>query len=590
MVLLAIEVAVLWPMQNRATQQLVATNVRSLAGSLAATYGVFDHQRGMHPAADAVDEIAHLELLHSVVIRDAQGKIRHEMQRPEQPTGATVTVTRPLQRLSSCSACHAGEGGSLGEIVVVADLDQAAIGLQETRVASLLTLALVVCGIVLAIVLLARRMITTPLVDLARTMSRAREGDFLVRAQTDRSDEIGELSKAFNKMLAAITDLQASGLEQELDLKQAQQELELKQELEQKNQQFEETNSHLQRRLEEISLLMDLTRAVTSTLELRAVLDEISQSVGKAMGVDEFAILLLDPRGRRLNVKSTYGVPNKVKLTKLHFALGEGISGRVAQSGSSILVPDTTQDPRYLYYKGMRPVDGSFLSVPMITKGKVLGVLDFFRAKPNAFSKHSVALLTAVAGQAALAIENAKLFSAQTELAMTDGLTGLFNRRTLDQRIAEEVHRARRFQNDLSVLMIDVDHFKQFNDKHGHLLGDHVLKQLARTLRQRVRKVDTLARYGGEEFCVVLVRTSSKRAASVAEKLRAAVAKRIFARIRADRKIKITISIGLASLSEGMEGPRNLIDAADAALYRAKSSGRNRVYIDEASRAGLTDE
>jgi diguanylate cyclase (GGDEF)-like protein len=408
-------------------------------------------------------------------------------------------------------------------------------------------------------------------------MGQAEEGDFLVRAVVKRNDEIGLLAATFNKMLSAITQLKATEIEQAQDLAQAHKELIFQKQLEERNSVIEQTNADLEKRLEELTLLLDLTRSVTSTLELDAVLDEISRRVGQAMGVDEFAILLFDNRGRRLKVVSTFGVPNNVDLTQLQFRLGEGLSGRVAQSGQSIVVNDTAAEPRYLYYKGLRPQDGSFLSVPLIAKGSVIGVLDFFRAQKNSFDEHSVALLTIVAGQAALAIENAKLFAAQSELALTDPLTQLANRRSLEQRLIEEVHRAQRFENTLSLLMIDIDHFKEFNDAHGHLLGDHVLKQVARTLKRHVRTVDTVARYGGEEFCVVLVRTDIQRALAIAEKLRDAVENKTYARIREDRRIKITISLGVATLSPNRSDPTALIDAADQALYAAKNNGRNQV-------------
>jgi diguanylate cyclase (GGDEF)-like protein len=415
-------------------------------------------------------------------------------------------------------------------------------------------------------------------------MSRAEDGDFLVRAPTERQDEVGQVARAFNTMLAAITDLQAARIEQAQDLAAARHELALRQELEERNRLVAETNAHLQRRVDELTLLTDLTRAVTSTLELKAVLDEVTRRAGTFMGVDEAVALLAEPRQRRLRVVSTHGVPAAANLTELCFDVGEGITGRVAQSGRAILVRDTAADPRYLHYKNRRPVDGSFLSVPMLAKGRVLGVLDFFRAQVDAFDERSITLLTAVAGQAALAIENARLYQAQTELALTDPLTGLHNRRALDQRLGDEVLRAVRFDNPLSALMIDVDHFKAFNDQHGHLVGDLVLRQVARALRRQLRKVDTLARFGGEEFSVLLVRTPCADAVDVAEKLRRTIEERRFARLRRDATLRVTISIGVAEMCAQTATPQALLDAADSALYEAKNSGRNRIGVWRAER------
>lgn len=566
----------LLPLQARATEEMVASHLRSLAETVSASYLVFDRERGAHPVGDALDEVGRLDLVQSVWVRNNAGEIIHHTAR-HTPAADLLEIQRPLQRRSSCVQCHGSQGGALGEITLVANMSVAAANMRSLRSLMLVIMVLVACGVVLVVGLLTKFVVTSPLTALTATMSRAEEGDFLVRAPTTRSDEIGMLAAAFNRMLAAITALQATGLEQEEDLRQAHHELELQSALEERNRAVEETNAHLERRLEEQTLLLNLTRAVTSTLELNAVLDEISQRVGAALKIDEFSILLFDDSGRRLEVVSTYGVPSTVDLTTLNFLPGEGISGRVAQSGRSILVNDTSQDPRYLHYKGLRPIDGSFLSVPLLAKGKVLGVLDFFRATTDAFDDHSVSLLTIVAGQAALAIENAQLFKAQIDLALTDALTELPNRRALDLRLVEEVHRARRFDNELSLLMVDIDHFKEFNDNHGHLLGDHVLKQVARTLRRQLRRVDTVTRFGGEEFCVVLVRTDGSRATEVAEKLRLAVEQRTYARIRTDRRLKITVSIGIATLTSDIPGPLELIDVADTALYQAKHAGRNQV-------------
>src|SRR5690606_35828458 len=159
-------------------------------------------------------------------------------------------------------------------------------------------------------------------------------------------------------------------------------------------------------------------------------------------------------------------------------------------------------------------------------------------------------------------------------MAVTDGLTELANRKKLDSILAEEVARARRYGRELSVLMLDIDHFKSINDTHGHLTGDYVLRGLASILQKRLRPNDQLGRYGGEEFCAILPETSAASAARIAEDLRALVESHSFA--AADKEIRVTISLGVASLGEGMQG-EDLYRAADEMLYQAKRMGRNRV-------------
>ena len=161
-------------------------------------------------------------------------------------------------------------------------------------------------------------------------------------------------------------------------------------------------------------------------------------------------------------------------------------------------------------------------------------------------------------------------------MAVTDGLTNLANRKQLDTILNEEITRARRYGRELSLLMLDIDHFKSINDTYGHLTGDYVLSGLAAILQRRIRPNDTIGRYGGEEFCAILPETSSNSATSIAEDLRALVESHAFA--SDDRRILVTVSIGVATLREDMQ-PSDLYRVADEMLYKAKRSGRNQVCV-----------
>jgi two-component system cell cycle response regulator len=162
-------------------------------------------------------------------------------------------------------------------------------------------------------------------------------------------------------------------------------------------------------------------------------------------------------------------------------------------------------------------------------------------------------------------------------MAVTDGLTGLSNRKQLDAFLQEEFTRARRHHRDLSVLMIDIDHFKSINDSHGHLTGDTVLRGVAMILQKRLRPIDRLGRYGGEEFCALLPETGVASAARIAEELRAIVESHVF--VADESKIRVTVSIGVSALEAHMK-PVDLYRIADEHLYAAKRAGRNRVSAD----------
>ena len=159
-------------------------------------------------------------------------------------------------------------------------------------------------------------------------------------------------------------------------------------------------------------------------------------------------------------------------------------------------------------------------------------------------------------------------------MTVTDGLTSLSNRKQLDTLLADEIPRARRHGRDLSLLMLDIDHFKQINDTYGHLTGDSVLRGLASILQKRLRPNDKLGRYGGEEFCAILPETNLSNAARIAEELRTLVASHSF--IAESTELRITLSVGVATLNGAMQAEQ-LYKAADDLLYQAKRTGRNRV-------------
>jgi len=180
-----------------------------------------------------------------------------------------------------------------------------------------------------------------------------------------------------------------------------------------------------------------------------------------------------------------------------------------------------------------------------------------------------------------LGIKRAILYQDVQELAIIDSLTKVFNRRYYLERFKEELQRSRKFKYKFSCLMIDIDYFKDYNDRYGHIVGDAILRELAKTIQQNIRQVDLMGRYGGEEFSLILSQTDKETVRFAAERIRRAIEDK---RIRAyDEELKITVSIGISTFPFDGKDIKTLIDKADAALYRAKETGRNRVCIYEAS-------
>ncbi len=219
----------------------------------------------------------------------------------------------------------------------------------------------------------------------------------------------------------------------------------------------------------------------------------------------------------------------------------------------------------------------SWLGVPLILRNQVIGLLAIDSRETNHFTADNAELVTAFAGQVAIAIENARLFDEVQQLAITDGLTGLYNRRYFFELARSEFERARRYKRHLSVIIFDIDHFKKVNDTYGHPVGDQVLRALAALCKEKWREGDPISRYGGEEFIALVVEADAKTSRAVAERLRREVEKMVIP--NPDGDVKITISVGISGLDENIPTLESLVARADQAMYMAKHKGRNRVAV-----------
>lgn len=442
----------------------------------------------------------------------------------------------------------------------------------------LLVVGILMAGISLLVVSIATTfMIQRPLSRLMRAIHRAENGNLKTRAKVRSRDEIGQLARQFNEMLSKINALEKNKIKAEHELTAAHEELRYKGLLEEKAAMITTTNRRLEESLKELSILFNISQSMTASIDPEELCNKLSEVVRKNMSVDEFAILLLDEDSGRLEVKAACGFRKKDEVRALSFKLGEGISGQVAKTQESIYVADTHLDKEYLHYKGVQPGQGSFLSIPVVTKNKTLGVINFSRHRVDAFSSQEIHMLKAISGQLAIALDNARLYAKTKELSAIDELTQVYNRRYFQNILEMEFKRAKRFNRSLSLLMIDVDHFKRFNDTCGHVEGDHLLTNMAMAFKDNLREVDTIARYGGEEFAVVLPNTTASDAYQVGDKICKLIRELSLQWIPAGRRRRITVSIGVASFPEDAKSSDALIDHADIALYQAKGAGRNRV-------------
>ena len=220
---------------------------------------------------------------------------------------------------------------------------------------------------------------------------------------------------------------------------------------------------------------------------------------------------------------------------------------------------------------------GSVFVLPLLYEKNLLGILVLLSEKTNAFSPQQIEHLKVLGNQASTSMANAKFHAEIERLAVTDGLTGLFNHRHFQERLSQEFKRLERFTEPMSLLLADIDYFKKVNDTYGHPVGDAVLKGVADKIRQAVRNIDIPARYGGEEFAIVLLGTDAKGAMNMAERLRKTVMNKKYSAEK--DTFHVTVSIGISTYPDGREeykGKEGFIERADKALYHAKESGRNR--------------
>ncbi|MFL6468285.1 MAG: diguanylate cyclase [Pyrinomonadaceae bacterium] len=291
------------------------------------------------------------------------------------------------------------------------------------------------------------------------------------------------------------------------------------------------------------------------------------------LGAERASLLLRDPL-ERLTVKAYLGAPEDISLDT---ELGSRVARHILQTGVPVIVTDIAKIALAPAAPSRRYVSPSFLSYPITLAGQALAVMNFTdKSTGELFDKNDLEVLDSISPQIAVAVDRMTLqekIGEFAQLSITDPLTGLLNRRYIEERLAEEINRSGRSSEPLSFLMLDVDEFKSYNDRFGHPAGDEALRIVGTILKETVRGADVAARYGGEEFSVLLPETSSGEAKVIAERIRARVEQTSFP------KRKVTVSIGIATYSDALPTGEELMSAADRALYAAKAKGRNNVQI-----------
>lgn len=337
----------------------------------------------------------------------------------------------------------------------------------------------------------------------------------------------------------------------------------------------------LQDRAERIAAVNRLTRVISASFDIGVVYQTFAAEVRRLIPYDRMGVVVPDSSGKGFRMfqlatdPPSTGEPASVWLAKEGTGIEWVMSQRRAHIESDLVEARRFGENEALLKAGIR----STVRLPLIAKGEAIGALCLDSSTPRCYAERELELLVPLGEQLAIAIENARLFQETNRLAITDELTGLFNHRHFYHRLEQEFKRAQRYDRPLSLIMLDFDFFKRYNDLRGHLAGDEALRLLANRLRSNTRGVDILARYGGDEFCIILPETDLRQALVQAERIRSAMECDPPLGQELTAGERTTVSLGVACLGPNMDQVEDLVRAADQALYRSKAAGGNQISL-----------
>jgi diguanylate cyclase (GGDEF)-like protein len=319
----------------------------------------------------------------------------------------------------------------------------------------------------------------------------------------------------------------------------------------------------------ELSILYEVSSAISQTIDLDKLFTIIFETI---IGIDIMNIEkkggIFFIEGDRLRLASHIGFSQALIDRHQNLRVGDCLCGLAAKNMEVIISSNCTTDKRHIVtYPGM--AEHGHIIIPLIARGAVKGVLCLYLPPDVTVDENIIKLFDALGNQIGVAIDNARLYEKTKKYSLHDPLTGLANRRMMHIVFDRSINRAKRYKEPFSVIMLDIDHFKKYNDTHGHFEGDRLLIELAKLIVHETREIDLVVRYGGEEFIVLLPETDLDKACEVAERMRGTI----------DEKCATTISLGVSTYNKNIQTKDELIKNVDAALYNAKKRGRNRVEV-----------
>ncbi len=332
-------------------------------------------------------------------------------------------------------------------------------------------------------------------------------------------------------------------------------------------------------KLRKIDSITDIHHKIAPVLNQEELYDIIMDKSIEIAGAEQGSLMLVEETNEILSVKASKGIDKNI-LESVKVRMGEGISGKVAKDGKAMLINDIEHEV-FRRKNRSRYKTKSFVSIPLKIDSRTIGVINISdKISGEIFSEEDLQLLNSFACYASIALERGEYFRLTKELkeiSVTDSLTGLMNKGSFHERLIENVERSKRYNEPFTIFMIDIDDFKQFNDKYGHLAGDDALKRVAYAVKDGVRSIDIAARVGGEEIGVILPNTKKNDSFIIADRMRKEVEMIRFLGERVPETVHISVSIGIAEYPADGETADDVLNRADMAMYTAKDEGKNKV-------------
>jgi diguanylate cyclase (GGDEF)-like protein len=417
--------------------------------------------------------------------------------------------------------------------------------------------------------------ITQPVLELRNAAEALSRGDLNYRIREISNDELGQIAVVLNQMAVELESTYKERADKDIATAITHEEDKTKLLLERKERERDRISEELSSIQRVTTALYQLNHAMTASIELSALFDRILQVLNEILSCDHIVLLVHNQGESILEVVRTTGMDANA-LNDVRFTFNQGITGEAAQSQKMIYIKNIDKDERNLSYHGQVVTRGSMISVPLVVKSRLIGAINLHNRDVDAFSLSEQKLIQAVANQTAITIHNTQLLEKSRDLSNTDELTGLSNRRHFQEILKREVAQAHRFSSIFSIIMCDVDGFKQHKSALGNLQTDALLRQIGKSLLQSTRGIDLVSRFGNDQFIVLLPKTSKDGGVATAEKLRKRIMEEDFSRqLNSEQSINVTLSFGVTVFPGDSKNIYELLNLADRALYAAKQDGCN---------------